>query len=40
MLTDDNEHAERLLGVLDFGQEVRRETEGKSDLRWLIKVRL
>ena len=38
--TDDEEHAVRLLRVLDLGQEVGCETEGQRDLRRLVEVRL
>jgi hypothetical protein len=37
---DDKEHAERLLGVLDVGQEGRVESEGEGDLGRLVKVAL
>ena len=40
MLTDDDEHAKRLLGVLDLGQEARRKAERQSQLRRLIEVGL
>ena len=40
LVTDDEEHAEGLLRVLDFWQEVRSETEGQRDLRGLVEVGL
>ena len=38
--TDDEEHAVRLLRVLNLGQEVGCETERQRDLRRLVEVRL
>ena len=40
LVADDEEHAERLLRVLDLGQEVGREAERERDLRRLVEVRL
>ena len=37
--TDDEEHPERLLRVLDLGQEVGRETEGERDFGGLVEIR-
>lgn len=38
LVADDEEHAERLLRVLYFGQEVRSESEGERDLCRLVEV--
>ena len=38
--TDDEEHAVRLLRVLDLRQELGCETEGQRDFRRLVEVRL
>ena len=40
LVADDEEDAERLLRVLDLGQEVGREAERERDLRRLVEVRL
>jgi hypothetical protein len=37
---NNKEHAKRLLGVLDLGQEVGSKAEGKGNLGWLVKVSL
>jgi hypothetical protein len=37
---DDHEDTKRLIGVLDIGQKVAGEAEGKCDLGRLIKVGL
>jgi hypothetical protein len=36
--TDNEEHPKRRLGVLDLGQEIWREAEGKRDLGGLVEV--
>jgi hypothetical protein len=38
LVANDNEHAKRLPGVLNLGQEIRGKTEGKCDLGWLIEI--
>ena len=40
LVSDDDEHPERLSRVLRLGQKVRRKAEGQRDLRGLVEVRL
>ena len=40
LVSDNQEHAERLLGVLDFREEIGIEAEGKSNFGGLVEVGL
>lgn len=40
LVSNDQEHAKGLLGVLDLWQELGSESEGKSDFRGLVEVGL
>ena len=40
LVANDEEHAEWLLRVLDFGKEIGSQAEGESDLRGLVEVGL
>ena len=40
LVSDDQEHAERLLGVLDFGEEIGIEAERESNFGGLVEVGL
>jgi hypothetical protein len=40
LISDDDEHSERLIWILDLGQKFGCQAERQCDLGWLVEVRL